>query len=37
MDGMSFGDALETGVDINVIARKTEDCQQGVARFLEKT
>lgn len=37
MDGMSFGDALETGVDVNVIARKTADCQQGVARFLEKT
>jgi methylglutaconyl-CoA hydratase len=37
MDGMRFGEALETGVDVNVIARKTEDCQQGVARFLDKT
>lgn len=37
MDGMPFGEALETGVDVNVIARKTEDCQQGVARFLKKT
>ena len=36
MDGMSFGDALETGVDVNVIARLTEDCQKGVARFLQK-
>jgi methylglutaconyl-CoA hydratase len=37
MDGMSFGDALQTGVDINVIARMTEDCRQGIARFLKKT
>jgi len=35
-DGMSFGDALETGVDVNVIARMTEDCQKGIARFLKK-
>jgi methylglutaconyl-CoA hydratase len=36
MDGMPFGEALETGVDVNVIARKTKDCQQGIARFLDK-
>ena len=36
MDGMSFEDALETGVDVNVIARMTEDCQKGIARFLKK-
>jgi methylglutaconyl-CoA hydratase len=36
-DGMTFGDALETGVDVNVIARITEDCQKGIARFLKKT
>ncbi|MGH9929126.1 MAG: enoyl-CoA hydratase/isomerase family protein [Pyrinomonadaceae bacterium] len=36
MDGMSFGGALETGVDVNVIARMTEDCKKGVARFLKK-
>jgi methylglutaconyl-CoA hydratase len=36
MDGMSFGDALQTGVDVNVIARMTEDCQEGIARFLKK-
>ena len=35
-DGLSFGDALETGVDVNVIARMTEDCRQGIARFLKK-
>ena len=36
MDGMSFGDALKTGADVNVIARLTEDCQQGIAQFLKK-
>ncbi len=36
MDGMSFGDALRTGVDVNVIARMTADCQEGIARFLKK-
>jgi methylglutaconyl-CoA hydratase len=35
-DGMGFGDAMETGVDVNVIARMTEDCQKGIARFLRK-
>ncbi|HEY8184423.1 MAG TPA: enoyl-CoA hydratase/isomerase family protein [Pyrinomonadaceae bacterium] len=37
MDGLTFGDALETGVDVNVIARMTRDCQEGIARFLKKT
>lgn len=36
IDGMPFGEALETGVDVNVIARMTEDCQKGIARFLKK-
>jgi methylglutaconyl-CoA hydratase len=36
MDGMSFGNALETGVDVNVVARMTEDCQKGIVRFLDK-
>lgn len=35
-DGMAFNEALETGVDVNVIARMTEDCQKGIARFLRK-
>jgi len=35
-DGMTLGDALETGVDVNVIARMTEDCRQGIAQFLKK-
>ena len=35
-DGMAFNDALETGVDVNVIARLTEDCRQGIAQFLKR-
>ena len=34
IDGMAFRDALETGLDVNVIARMTEDCRNGIARFL---
>jgi methylglutaconyl-CoA hydratase len=36
MDGMTFDAALQSGVDINTIARMTEDCQKGIARFLKK-
>ena len=36
MDGLSFSAALQTGADVNVIARLTEDCQERVARFLKK-
>jgi len=36
MDGLSFSAALETGADVNVIARLTEDCQKRVAKFLNK-
>ena len=36
-DGMTFSEALKTGVDVNVIARMTADCRQGVARFLKKS
>jgi len=36
MDGMAFETALETGAEVNTIARLTEDCQKGIARFLEK-
>jgi len=36
MDGMAFLQALETGVDVNVIARMTEDCQKGIERFLTR-
>ena len=36
MDGMAFPEALETGADVNVIARLTDDCQQSIAKFLQK-
>lgn len=36
IDGMSFEDALEVGADTNVIARMTEDCRNGIARFVKK-
>ena len=36
MDGMSFDAALQAGADVNTIARTTEDCRQGIARFLSK-
>lgn len=37
MDGMAFTDAIETGVDTNVIARMTEDCQKGISQFLKRS
>lgn len=36
MDSMSFEAALEAGVEINAIARMTEDCRRGISRFLTK-
>lgn len=36
VDGLAFLEALETGADVNVIARMTDDCQAGIARFLKK-
>ena len=36
MDGMSFDAALQAGADVNTVARMTEDCQAGIARFLSK-
>jgi methylglutaconyl-CoA hydratase len=36
MDGMNFETALQSGVDTNAIARMTNDCQTGIARFLKK-
>ncbi len=37
MDGMTFDAALQSGADVNAIARMTEDCQQGIAKFLKKS
>lgn len=36
LDGFAFKEAIETGADVNVIARMTEDCRQGIAKFLAK-
>jgi methylglutaconyl-CoA hydratase len=36
MDSMSFEAALQAGVEINAIARQTEDCRKGVERFLKR-
>lgn len=36
MDGMDFGTAIAAGAQTNTIARLTEDCQKGIARFLDK-
>ncbi|HEY6121897.1 MAG TPA: enoyl-CoA hydratase-related protein [Pyrinomonadaceae bacterium] len=35
-DGMAFREALAAGVDVNVIARMSEDCRDGISRFLAK-
>ena len=36
MDNLAFPEALETGADVNVIARLTEDCQKKVGEFLSR-
>ena len=36
MDGLSFSAALQTGADVNVIARLTKDCQERVSGFLNR-
>ncbi len=36
IDSMSFEQAIRAGVDLNVIARQTPDCQDSVRRFLSK-
>lgn len=36
IDGMTFDTALETGAEVNAIARLTEDCQRGIAKFLDR-
>jgi len=36
-DGLSFIEALESGADVNVIARMSEDSRLGIKRFLKKS
>lgn len=36
IDTLTFDAAIEHGAQVNATARMTEDCQKGIARFLEK-
>lgn len=36
MDGLSFEEAIARGAEVNALARATDDCREGVRRFLEK-
>ncbi|HEX6278867.1 MAG TPA: enoyl-CoA hydratase-related protein [Pyrinomonadaceae bacterium] len=36
MDSMNFEDSIAIGSEVNAEARMTEDCQSGIAKFLEK-
>ena len=36
IDSLSFAEALESGVDVNVTARMSDDCKEGIARFLTR-
>ncbi len=36
MDGLSFEEAIARGAEVNVLARSTEDCRQGVRDFLAR-
>ena len=37
IDSQTLPDAMSAGMDINAIARMTEDCQKGIERFLKKS
>ena len=36
LDGLSFEEGIARGAEVNVLARGTEDCREGVRRFLER-
>lgn len=36
MDALAFEESIELGTETNVEARMSEDCQQGIAKFLKK-
>ncbi len=36
IDTLTFNAAIEHGAQVNATARMTEDCQKGIAKFLEK-
>lgn len=37
MDNMNFDDSVAVGSEVNADARMTDDCQKGIAKFLEKS
>ena len=37
IDGFNFADSMQLGAEVNTVARMTEDCQKGIARFLNKS
>jgi methylglutaconyl-CoA hydratase len=37
LDGLGFEDAIERGAQVNAEARMTEECREGVRRFLDKS
>jgi methylglutaconyl-CoA hydratase len=37
INGQTLADAMSAGVDVNAIARMTEDCRTGIERFLKKS
>lgn len=36
IDGVDFEAAIRTGAEVNALARLTDDCQAGIARFLDR-
>ncbi|HQR40566.1 MAG TPA: enoyl-CoA hydratase-related protein [Blastocatellia bacterium] len=37
IDGMTFDAAISAGADLNAVARLTDDCRDGIARFLKRS
>ena len=35
LDGLSFEEGIARGAEVNVMARRTEECREGVRRFLD--
>lgn len=36
LDGTGFDEGLRAGAEVNALARFTEDCREGIARFLDR-
>ncbi len=36
IDGASFESAIRAGAEVNALARLTDDCQEGIRRFLDR-